>query len=144
MDRYMRSAPYNMLHICVDVASEGHIAGRVYNPTIKENIVFRDVNELFLKADQLFDRNGNPMPSSLKRSFTPRDETRPHYYQRHPAQVCEYRDLLVQQGKVITLDLVVLTRHLSSWQGYLFYEDQTYEFKEVLEIVKIINKLLNL
>lgn len=144
MDRYMRSAPYNMLHICVDVAKEGHIAGRVYNSTIEDCIVFRDVNELFLKVDRLFDRNGNPMPSSLKRSFTPRDETRPHFYQRHPAQVCDYAELLKQKGEVITLDVVVLTRHLSSWQGYLFYEDQTYEFKEVLEIVKIINKLLNL
>ena len=39
MDRYMRSAPYNMLHICVDVLDQAHIEGRVYNPTLKEPIV---------------------------------------------------------------------------------------------------------
>lgn len=140
MDRYMRSAPYNMLHICVDVLDQAHIEGRVYNPTLKEPIVFNDINELFLKVDQMYDRNGNPQSSNIKRIFT-RVKSHQSSYQRHPKQYEDYEDLLKYQGEVLTFDLVVLTRHMSSWQGYYFYNGEMHEFQEILEIVKFITKL---
>lgn len=142
MDRYMRSAPYSMIHVCLDDYSDHLFAGRAYNPTIEDPIVFHDINEFFLKVDELFDRNGNPMSGSVKRTFRG-EAKRQNSYQRHPELCCSYESLLQYQGEVLTADLVVTTRHSVTWQGFVFYDHQTYPFKDVLEVYRIISNIIS-
>lgn len=141
MERYMRSAPYGMIHLCLDAYDDKQFIGKAYNPTVKEPIEFKDINEFFLQIDELFDRNGNPMSGSVKRQFKGVSK-RQGSYQRRPPLVCDYETLLGYQGKALTLDFVVLTRHSVTWQGYVFDQNETYAFKDVLDIYRIINKIL--
>lgn len=143
MERYMRSAPYGMIHLCLDAYDEKQFAGKAYNPTIAQPIVFKDINAFFLQIDELFDRNGNPMSGSVKRQFKGVSK-RQGTYQRRPPLVCDYQTLLSHKGKVLTLDFVVLTRHSVTWQGYVFIQDETYPFRDALDIYRIINKILNI
>lgn len=139
----MRSAPYSMIHLCLDAYDDEQFVGKVYNPTISAPIEFKDINEFFLRTDELFDRNGNPMSGSVKRLFKGVSK-RQGTYQRRPPMVCDYETLLHYQGEVLTIDFVVLTRHSVTWQGYVFYQDKTYPFKDVLDIYRIINKILKI
>lgn len=69
MENYIRGQSHHMLHICVDNYCDCGIKGRIFNDTLKENVLFTDIHHIFLECENLFDRNGNPLSSQQKRSF---------------------------------------------------------------------------
>lgn len=69
MERYIKSTSHNMIHLCVDKVQDYQIQGVVYNNTLEEPFQFTDIHNLVLNIDKIFDQNGNPQSSQIKRSF---------------------------------------------------------------------------
>lgn len=141
MERYILSKPYNMIHLCIHQYNEYIIKGVAYNNTVSESIPFHDINNLILQMDFIFDRNGNPQASRQTRSF--QSDSEGYSYQNKPRMCCPYEDLLQYQGDIITLDIIVLSRRQSSWQGKIFYGQKEIDFQSALEMIKFINQLID-
>lgn len=141
MNKYINSIPFNIIRLCVDTFNEYEITGTAYNSTIKSPIPFLDINELFLKFDMMFDKNGNPLASKIIRSF--KNEISQYPYQNKPKTYCSYKTLQEHKGKVSDFDIVVVSRNNSTWQGSLFHKDQEYPYTTILDLIKTIEKLLN-
>lgn len=139
MKRYMKSMPYNMIHLCIDRYDGYQISGRAYTPTLDYYIDFADLNELFLKLDHVFDKNGNPVASQSMRSFQKPEKA--GKYQASPKVVKDYMELLGESGKELNVDIVVKSRRKSSWQGILFYQEEGVAFDTILELI---HKILEL
>ncbi|MEG0365256.1 MAG: hypothetical protein RR585_00365 [Coprobacillus sp.] len=143
MDRYIKSSAFNMIHLCIDEYTEYSMKGRAYNNTIKEVVEFNDIQELFLKLDDIFDKNGNPFSSEEKRSFK-KEITKETVYQNKPETLKEYHEFLEFDGILGSLDFVVKTRLYSNWQGIIFYNDQQESFNDVVDLIEKISFFLKL
>lgn len=143
MDRYINSASFNMIHLCINEYTQYSIKGEAYNNTIPNKIEFNDIQDLFLELDKIFDTNGNPFSSEEKRSFRKEDLNEMIYHHK-PSVLNDYRDFLDMKGKVGSIDIIVKTRLLSNWQGIIFYEDQQETFKDVVELIEKVTILLKL
>lgn len=141
MDKYIKSMPFNMLHLCIDQYKDYQISGTVYTTSTDKGIKFMDINEIILYMDEIFNKNGNPLSSSQKRSFT-KNETVSRY-QNKPPVLCSYDEIMAFQGKILTIDIVIKARRNSSWQGIIFYQNQVIVFSTILEMIKNIVKILN-
>lgn len=141
MERYMKSSPYNMIHLCIDEFKDLKMYGRAYNNTLDQPISFKDIHEMVLSIDEIFNKNGNPQSSQEKRSFQKEKQSAP--YQPKPKMFCEYEEYLDIQGNVETFDIVIKSRRQSSWQGIVFYKDQQDSFENVLELIKKITTFLS-
>ena len=140
MENYIRGQSHHMLHICVDNYCDCGIKGRIFNDTLKENVLFTDIHHIFLECENLFDRNGNPLSSQQKRSFQKgKRESSLHCYSH---KYYDYRDFLNEKGKVKTFDIIVKSRNNTSWQGILFCENEKENFSSELELIKIIGQYL--
>ncbi|MEG0275639.1 MAG: hypothetical protein RR630_01275 [Coprobacillus sp.] len=135
MDRYINSASFNMVHLCVNEYNGYTLKGVAYNNTIKDKIEFNDIKDLILKLDKMFDVNGNPFSSEEKRSFK-KESMKEIVYQNKPAIVNNYCDFLEIDGKLGSIDIIVKTRLFSNWQGIIFYEDQQESFKDVVDLIE--------
>ena len=131
-----------MIHLCIDEYKDFIINGVAYNITEEEKIVFHDIHDLIIKMDRIFDRNGNPQASRKIRTFQAEDD-KLYSYQNTPHMYCTYEDVIKHKGKIITLDIVVLSRRQSSWQGKVFYNDEIIDFKNALQMINIILEILN-
>ena len=63
--------PVNGLRICVDAGGED-VTGRVYTPLLEDGMAFAGLQEMFLKADRIFDKAGYPEAMQQKRTFKKR------------------------------------------------------------------------
>lgn len=140
MEQYIKSIPYNMIHICIDQYIDYQIKGRAYNPTLLTPISFNDIQDLILSIDDLFNHNGNPIASQDKRSFFHEDPTTSYSY--HPEVVCNYEDFIQYKGEILTLDIVVKTRHHTSWQGLVFINGREEPFNDIIGLIRLIESLL--
>lgn len=140
MDKYVSSMSYNIIHICIDEIEESQIKGYIYNNTLKEPVFFTDIHNLILIADELFDKNGNPQSSQIKRSFQ-REENK-FKFQVKPSINCDCRVFLDKKGEILTFDIVVKSRSNATWQGLLFYQEEEIAFENVLQLINTISLLL--
>ncbi len=134
MQRYINDIPFNMIHLCIDESNEYQIKGRAYNSTIENPLYFEDMNDVFLKFDHIFDKNGNPLAWQSHRSFKQQENMTMFCYK--PKEVMGYKRLLEYHGKMMTFDIVVKSRMASEWQGILYYQDQAYEYQSIGELIK--------
>ncbi|MEJ8736728.1 hypothetical protein WKT02_04630 [Erysipelotrichaceae bacterium HCN-30851] len=141
MDKYINSIPFNIIRLCIDTFNEYEITGTAYNNTTTSPISFLDINDLFLKFDMIFNKNGNPLASKTIRSF--KNENNQYPYQNKPKTYCLYQALQEHKGKTADFDVVVVSRNNNTWQGSLFYKNQEYPYTTILDLIKIIIKLLN-
>lgn len=141
MERYIRSMPFNMIHLCIDEYKDFHMSGKAYNNTLNQPISFVDIHDMVLSIDEIFNKNGNPQSSQEKRSFQKKKEFYP--YQPRPKMNCPYEDYLSIHGDVATFDIVIKSRRQSSWQGIVYYQDYKEEFENVLELIKKITDFLS-
>lgn len=141
MDKYIKSMPFNMMHLCIDEYQNYQIRGTLYNTSTASGTEFNDINEVILKMDEIFNRNGNPQSSSIRRSFRNNETTA--VYQNKPILLCQYEDIMKHQGQYFTMDIVVKSRRQSSWQGIIFFQDCEIIFSTILDMVKHIETILN-
>lgn len=140
MNRYINSISFNMIRLCIDSYSEYKITGKAYNNTINEEIEFFDINDVILRMERIFDRNGNPLSSQMARSFHKENNFFP--YQNKPSTLFPYDELTKHHGKIADFDIVVKARRNSTWQGSVFYDDTEYLFTTILDMIKILDTLL--
>ncbi|MEG0366765.1 MAG: hypothetical protein RR585_08005, partial [Coprobacillus sp.] len=79
MDKYINSASFAMIHLCIHEYNGYKMQGEAYNNTIEDKIMFNDIKDLFLEFDKLFDKNGNPFSAEEKRSFKKAETTEIDY-----------------------------------------------------------------
>lgn len=140
MKRYMKDIPFNMIHLCIDEFKDYRMKGRAYNNTIKSCIVFKDINEMFLRFEDIFNHNGNPQAWHTQRTF---DHEIPSFqYQYKPETYEDYEKFLLCQGKLETMDIVVKSRKMNEWQGILYMDSCQYEYTSVAQLTKFIINIL--
>ena len=134
MDSILRSMPVNGFRICVDEKNTD-ITGRVYSPLSLTHMEFSGFNELLLKMDKLFDQVGYPEAFQEKRTFGTGKEGS-STFQGIPEAIQSENDINKEHGLVDTLDVVVLARRNTSWQGKV-YDNQNHlisQFKGEMEL----------
>lgn len=109
----------NTLHVCIDEAQNGSVAGRAYMTTRQEPIVFADFAEFILKADRQFDQQGFPQSWQDKRSFVPAAQPDNHYCAK-PPEVQPSERFEMQRGRLNTFLVQVQMRRNATWQGSVF------------------------
>lgn len=142
MEKYIKSSPHNMIHLCINGVKDYQISGLAYNTTIQDPIQFTDIHDMILSFDKIFDKNGNPQSSHIKRSF--QKEEKPSKYQIKPQMLCEYENYLDKKGSIATFDIIVRSRLQSTWQGIIFYQDEVIVFENMLDFIRKISFLLSI
>lgn len=141
MLQYVKSTPYNMIHICIDEYEDYKMTGVAYNNTIDHPIYFNDIYEVVLQFDDIFNKNGNPLSYNVLRSFQGKKTM--GQYQNKPHMFCDYESFLSKNGKIMTCDIVVSSRRRSNWQGYVFAGNQQYAYENIFDLIQIIEKQIN-
>ena len=114
---YKNRYPISGFRICID-DYELEMKGRLYSPLWIGQVDFNDINQLLLKVDATYDDIGYPQAFQVKRSFN-KGEKNTNGYKGIPTPVSKVEDILKEQGKLKSFDVVVTTRRNTSWQGYI-------------------------
>ena len=127
--------PVNGLRICVDAGGED-VTGRVYTPLLEDGMAFAGLQEMFLKADRIFDKAGYPEAMQQKRTFKKQKENGGTYHGL-PEPVMSAEEILAQTGKEATFDVVVNSRKNTTWQGVFFKngKEDTHRFESEMELI---------
>lgn len=136
--RQKKHFPANALRICIDSCINGDLGGRAYSRLQAEPIVFISCSELLLKTDRMFDRKGYPQTFQQKRTFSGGEEQKG--YCSNPVTEMESEQILEQDGKITTFDIVVQSRRKAGWQGFLRQKDESGSaaFESELELLRCI------
>ena len=134
-----QDSPANGFRICVDT-EEQDMAGRIYSLLVPEVITYSGWNELFLKMDAVFDQVGYPQAFQEKRSFT--GGTKAASYQGSPKLLQPYEAVTHERGLLWTVDVVVISRRDTSWQGIVYDLDRQElgQFDGELGLMKILEQ----
>lgn len=116
----MRKLTPNMLWLCIDQCDQTILSGYVYSIMRKEPMVFQDIDQMILQADQLFDEIGYPQSFQKKRSMK-EEESKP-YARLSTAPQVESDEITRHHGNCKTLVIMVTARQFANWQGYLMDE----------------------
>lgn len=106
--------PLNSFRLCVDNVVDNTYIGRAYSPMNAQAIIFKDYTSMILQIDKIFDLNDYPKAYQQKRSFT--EETINH---KEIAVEYSFEEIMKQKGQKLTLDVIVVSRQHSSWQGII-------------------------
>lgn len=137
--------PPNMIRLCID-GYEDDIRGRMYSKMNKAPIEFDNCCEMFLKADEMFERNGYPQSFCDSRNFIT-GTVKGHYDLRgiHGEPLTNDEDLQKQEGQFCTLDVLIRSRRQASWQGIIktVQNSMIQEFYCGMELLRCIEKIIN-
>ncbi len=135
-----------VLRICIDSSKNGQIGGRVFGQRLEDTLIFNDLLTFILMIDSLLDKQNFPRAFQRRRSFAQQELPN-----RPPAAEVEgnlmSKDFVAEQlGALATLELSIITRQNTSWQGTISWLDnnQRQPFKSALEFVRHINKRLEI
>lgn len=136
--------PPNMIRLCID-GYDNDIKGRMYSKMNQEPIEFDNCCEMFLKADEMFERNGYPQSFCDSRNFI-KGTVKGRYDlpNLHKEPLFKDEDLQRQAGLLCTLDVLIRSRRQASWQGIIKMEDDTriHEFHCAMELLRCIEKII--
>lgn len=130
--------------VCVDRMDTEQIAGRVYSQSLTAPVEFRDIADLLMQLDELFDRRNFPKAFQRARTFVG-DKNAPATGQDMPQPEPDYmtEDLVDRaKGEAATFLVTVNTRQNSTWQGWLDWMDGSprQPFNSALELIRLIDK----
>lgn len=129
--------PVSTLYICTDERNGENRAGRAYCRLFPSAIKFRDLGELLVKADLMFDKAGYPQAYQESRSFAS-DEIRSVVY--NPELHFSDEELREKQGRISTEYIIVSSRRRSGWQGiYIDSQGNDSEFISEIELLQQIS-----
>lgn len=133
--------PPNMFRVCVE-ENTNNIEGYVVSPLTDEKIFFSDIAGLLLKMDKLFDQVGYPQAFQKKRTFLETDGNE-NSYRGIPSVVREKEEILNQQGKKGTYDILVRSRRNTTWQGFVFNleHEKLGSFVGDVDLLEILTRL---
>ena len=131
------------LRFCVDTVCDGNISGRVFSRRFTRAVAFSDLVTLILQLDKVFDCQGFPQAFQRTRTFL-HNETDLDCIADDPADGVTEEYVLSQRGSVLTLDVTVISRRNTNWQGTICWVDsgEQYEFSSILELLRLLRQKL--
>jgi hypothetical protein len=130
--------------VCVDLMDVEQISGRVYSQSLRSPVAFRDIADLLMQLDELFDQRNFPKAFQRARTFS-EDKAVPAAEQGKSEPESDYMtaDLVESmKGDAATFLISVSTRQNSTWQGWLDWMDGSPHrpFNSALELIRLIDK----
>ena len=130
------------LRICIDRINfqNEDLAGSVCGVALKDSYPFGSVMELMLTIDECLDRIGKPQATRKTRSFLPEETETPDTFRANPAIYHTSEEIRSRRGACQTVDINIVTRYHSSWQGILYGEDgeRMGMFSSDLQLLKLL------
>lgn len=136
--------PLHGVRICVDRMGDS-VEGRVYSLFRKEAIQFYSWTDMILKMDHFFDEICFPQAFEQKRSF--REDEQISGFHGIPKQFLSREKMNEYKGKIVTLELIVISRKYANWQGILLKKTKNEKmirigkFESEMEILKLLREL---
>lgn len=108
-----------LFRVCVDQGS----GGWVYSRRMKEPFYFVDLGDLMMKLEQILESQDYPKAAQIIRTFQV-DERHPEHTGM-PEGGMSWAAVQAAGGVRATFDLLILSRHSATWQGYIQWSDGT-------------------
>lgn len=130
--------------VCVDGVADGHISGRVYGQRLVSPLLFRDMGDFILQAEDVMDEQDFPRAYQRKRSFTPEQEGPTHLDVELEGNFMSSAQVEAEKGSLCTFVVSVATRQNTSWQGKIDWlnGEQPQVFNSALELIRVVDKRL--
>lgn len=139
MEKRQKRYQLNSIRVCIDSYDNG-LAGRVFSPLCTEEITFVGIQELLLKADEIFDRAGYPQAFHEKRTFWGIMKAKMPYA-GIPKPVMDGARIFEKKGQMVTYDVIIKSRRNAGWQGTIFNEagKRIHDFQGELELLRYLS-----
>lgn len=136
----------NRIRVCVDRVFYKGFSGRVYSKLQDEPVLFEHSADLLIKTDEMFDKVGFPQAFQKKRSFHNDKEDVAYSFCPRPELYHTDEEMFSKTGELKTLDVVVVSRMRTSWQGIVFLADgsRVGAFQGELEFLNILLKIIDI
>lgn len=127
------------LRICVDRVAHRAVGGRVYGCRLAESIEFENLSSLALLLERLFDEQELPQAFQRTRTFLREEQAQPLGCSDKQEGMSE-EWVSAQRGEIMTLEVLVLSRRSSTWQGTVDWLDgsERQEFSGYLALLRMI------
>lgn len=134
-----QNIPVNSIRLCIEHCTNSRLEGRIIGVALKSPVYFSGLRSFITKVDEAFDTIGKPQPHQITRSFRDTD-LKPAAYSADPPRYHESKEILSQSGTQETIDLVMITRQHTEWQGLLKDTDGGIigRFSSVLGCIQLI------
>lgn len=131
------------LRVCVDRLSHYTVAGRVFSRRLVEPMKFEDMSSLFLRLEQLFDRQNFPQAFQRTRVVV-RDTLWQDTTAAGLAEGMSEETVNAQRGEMLTFTILVVSRRNATWQGSVDWLDGSgkQEFSSSLELLRLVDEKL--
>lgn len=133
----------NAVLLCIDRASGGQLAGRLYHSYSARAEAFGGIEQMTHRMELLYDRLQFPYPGTNQRRFAPPKKEIPRLEDKN--KVMSDEEILSKHGDIGTFIVRVQHRQNSSWQGRLTWmeQDKTLSFRSVWEMIKLIESAVD-
>ena len=130
------------VRLCIDGFDHENLTGTINGVALRESVFFDGLVDFVAKLDEVYNLIGRPQPFNVIRSFNPKNDYQT--YQGNPVIFQEDKEIEKLSGKLLTLDLNMLTRQGAEWQGQLHYPcgKKLGNFKTTMECIKLIEQVL--
>ena len=108
----------NCVRLLIDECEGERFAGRICGIALKKDIPFGNNVDFIVKVDKAFDQIGKPQSGQVPRSFDDSSEDWTSYVGA-PERFHTSEEIAGRYGRQATVDLTMITRHRSEWQGKL-------------------------
>ncbi len=108
----------NCVRLLIDVCEGECFEGRVCGIALEEDLPFHNNVDFIVKVDKAFDLIGKPQSGQVPRSFDESSEDWTSYV-AVPERFHTSAEIAGRFGRFATVDLTMITRHRSEWQGKL-------------------------
>lgn len=134
MQNRIRGNEYRTTVLCIDSYENRVLAGRFYNPYLKDGETFQSLIQFLLKMENTLDAMQLPQSFTAARTFTPP----PERVINHPPGT------ELREGKLATFAVRILFRQNASWQGSVTWLEGGGEesFRSVLELTLLMDSAL--
>ena len=133
----------NGVVLCMDRRHGYELTGRLFHSYRETPEAFRDLGQMTLLMEKLYDELQFPFPGNSERSFI--SENKPYPQRKERTKIMTDEQLLQKHGDIGTFIVRVQHRQNSSWQGRITWmeEDKTIQFRSVWEMVKLIENAMD-
>ena len=129
------------LRICIDRVAHRAVGGRVFAQRLAKPIEFDTLSNLSLVLEKLFDEQ--ELPQAFQRARTFIQEEPGESFGASAAQEGMSEEMVsAQRGAIMTLELLVISRRSSTWQGEADWLDgsERQKFSGYLELLHLIDQ----
>ena len=132
------------LRICVDRVAHRAVGGRVFSRRLAEPVAFDDLSSLSHVLEQLFDEQALPQAFQNARTFLKEEQTESVGVSAAEDGMSE-EWISAQHGEIATLEVLVISRRSSTWQGAVDWLDggERQEFSGYLELMRLIDQRIS-